>query len=221
MTDLLWLPAAADRFSVGRQGTRIDRLVFHTSTTTFDNTVATFQGGPRLVSAHAVIDIDQDRIAECVKDADTAWGAGVWAMNLRCFNIETADDGRWNDPRPDSLYVRSAAYALAKSRKYGIPVDRQHWLRHDEVIATACPDAFDVDRVVALAKGDVMPFDPFNNPADLAKLDQRIRDVVMGEDIATFAVRNALSRELGNKGAKEPKTAPSAEDVQAGHGKGD
>jgi hypothetical protein len=40
---------------------------------------------------------------------------------------------------------------------------------------------------------------------DKKYIDQRIRDVVMNEDIATFAVRNALSRELGNRGALAPR----------------
>ncbi len=156
MTDLLWLPAAADRFTPGR-AVPIDRMVWHTPTVTFDQTIAVFQGGGRMVSAHYVIDRDVDRIGQCVQDGDTAWGAGDWPMNQRCLNVENVDNGDWNGPRPDAFYARAARFCADKSAQYGIPIYRTHHLRHSEVIATACPDSLDVDRIVREAQALASP----------------------------------------------------------------
>lgn len=151
-------PAATDRYTAGRT-VPIDRIIIHTSTTTYDKTIAVFQGGPRLVSAHYVVDKNVDRIAKVVDEADTAWHAGYWPMNQRSIGIEHVDDGDFNGPRPDGLYARSAALVRDVCLRYHIPIDEQHILPHNRVAATTCPDALDVNHIIAQAAigGDMTP----------------------------------------------------------------
>ena len=227
------LPAAADRFTPGRPGA-IDRIVLHTSTTTFAATVATFQGGGRLVSAHYVVDEYVDQIAQCVRDEDTSWGCGNWPMNQRCLNIEHVDNGDWNGTRPDQLYERSARLVALLCRIHPIPLDRASIRRHNEIIATACPDALDVDRIVARAKEiNGMAIDYLSIEE---KVKATVRAVIMGEPALTadalkqFLVANKAATPgagvldgvfmTNEEARKAAGPAPSREDVQQGHGKG-
>jgi hypothetical protein len=106
---------------------------------------------------------------------------------------------------------------------------------HNVAVATHCPGTLDVDLIIGMARGEAGVFDPRNVPADLDFLDQRIRDIVMGEDIAAFAIYLALGRYTGNlppRTAKQVKALMAgshkiahtkkvtAAQVRAGHGKG-
>lgn len=231
MTTQLWLPAKADRFTKGR-GAIVDTIVYHTTTTTFDAAIATFQGGSRLVSAHYVIDRDVDRIGACVREDDTAWHAGNWPVNQRSIGIEGVDNGDWWGPRPDAFYDREIDLSLAIMGRYLIT----RWLRHNECSATACPDGLDTGRIIAAVGGPEVPTQ--------AEWDQHIKD-----EAATFDAIKALlnpiaawvydapNRQLSTKGradfkkalrildeaaARTPKRAKRATRAQvlAGHGRG-
>jgi hypothetical protein len=95
-----------------------------------------------------------------VDEDNTAYHAGNYAMNQRSIGIEHEDNGMVNGvyddgARPDALYISSARLIRDICLFYGIPIDRQHILKHKEVsdAPTACPDALDVDRIVAEAGG--------------------------------------------------------------------
>jgi hypothetical protein len=142
-------PAGADRFSVGRNGTAIDRIVIHTMVGWISQADRTFKTGSRQVSAHYGVRVD-GTIWQWVKEEDTAWHAGNWPMNLRSIGIEHEDGGDYNGLRPDALYAASSELVADIARRYNIPVDRQHILAHREVAdsPTACPDNLDIERIV-------------------------------------------------------------------------
>jgi len=235
MTELLELWAAPDRFTTGRPAPP-DRIVLHTTTTTFDGAIAIFRGGSRMVSAHFVVDKEVDRIARCVNENDTAWHCGNWPMNQRSIGVEHVDDGDWNGPRPDGLYERSAHLVYLLCFAYAIPINRttiiakSEILRHNEIVATACPDALDVDRIVRRAKEYEMAFDPRNNQADKDWLDNRVRELIMGEPALTGnALRKALSaygivkapaRGKASTLTKRSINKPTKAAVRMGHGRG-
>jgi hypothetical protein len=245
MTSMLWLPAASDRFTPGRTVT-VDQICFHTTVGGWDRTIATFQGGSRLVSAHYVVDELEDRIARCVAEVSTAWHAGNWPVNQRSIGIEGVDNGHYDGPRDPGLYLREAALVAGIARRRPeIPLElhedpeRPGCLRHRSTVATHCPGTLDVESIIAMARGEIGVFDPRNIQADRDWLDQRIRDLVMSEDIAPFAVYLALGRQTGNLPPRAAKAIADARkrlaaqprrgrklakitaaQVRAGHGRG-
>ena len=243
-TPILWLPAAADRFTPGRD-VPVDQIVFHTTTTTWDGTIATFQGGPRMVSAHYVVDELEDRIARCVREEDTAWGAGNWPVNQRSINIEAVDNGGYDLPRDPQLYVREAVLVADIARRRRVPLElvqdpeQPGCMRHLTATATHCPGTLDVELIIGMARGEAGMFDPINVQADRDWFDQRVRELVMGEEIAVYAVALALGKTTGLlpkatqraleerrrelrarvPKAKRPRKITAAQ-VRAGHGRG-
>lgn len=245
MTDLLWLPASADRFTPGRE-VAVDQLVFHTTTTTWASTISTFRTGSRLVSAHYVCDELLDRIARCVREEDRAWANGSWPSNQRAISIEAVDNGGYDEPRDPSLYVREAALvADIARRRPQIPLElhddpaRPGCLEHRDVVATHCPGTLDVPLIMGMARGGAGVFDPRNVQADRDWFDQRVRELVMGEEIAVYALAVALGKQVGilpkaaqkaleerrREIAARPRRTKrvrkiSAAQVRAGHGRG-
>lgn len=245
MTTMFVLPAAGDRYTPGRT-VPVDQLVFHTTVGSYAQTVATFQGGFRLVSAHYVIDEHEDRIARCVVEASTAWHAGNWPVNQRSIGLEHVDNGGYDEPRDPELYVRSARLVAGiAERRPQIPLElhedpeRPGCIRHRSATATHCPGTLDVELIIGMARGVTGMFDPRNVQADRDWFDQRVRELVMGEEIAVYAVAVALGRltgilprqlqrELRDRRralAARPRRAKrgpkiTAAQVRAGHGRG-
>lgn len=140
-------PAGEDRFTPGREGTKIDRIVIHTMVGWISSADRTFKSGSRQVSAHYGVRVD-GTIWQWVKDEDTAWHANDWEMNQRSIAIEHEDAGLPYDPRPDALYEASSALVRELCQKYSIPVDAEHIIPHRQITNTACPATLDVERII-------------------------------------------------------------------------
>lgn len=236
-------PASTRNYSLGREAV-IDQAVLHTMVGTIASARTTFQSGslrqPR--SAHYGIAIDGSHVESYVPVLDTAWHAGNWEVNCRAIGYEHEDLGFYDDPRPMEMYATSAALLARDSQRFNIPLVRisdpsqPGVMPHRVAVATHCPGTLDVDLIIGMARGEAGVFNPRENPADLAFLDQRIREIVMGEDIAAYALYVALGRYTGNL----PKTVRAAMErarrarptkivrrkrvpaskVRAGHGRG-
>jgi len=210
MTTTVWRPAAVDRFTPGRE-VPVDTIVYHTTTTSWLDAIATFQGGSRIVSAHYVVDRDVDRIARVVKETDTAWHAGNWPINQRSIGIERADFGDYWNPGPDAQIERIVALSLdIMSRN---PISR--FLRHDQCTATACPDGLDTARIIMEVE---MP--AFDYASIEEKVKATVRAVMLNEPaISATALRKFLT---DAKAAAAPKktTRATAAAVRKGHGRG-
>jgi hypothetical protein len=138
--------------STGRFGEHIKYLVFHTESGYEGGTAAWFANPASGVSSNYGVSLD-GRIDQFVVDGDTAYANGNWISNKQSISIETEDN---NDPngvtRPDAQYAALAQLAAAKSRAYGIPVDRTHFIGHNEIPPYShpnCPGNLDLDRIVA------------------------------------------------------------------------
>jgi len=129
----------------------IDRIVLHTMVGTADGAAARFDDPTSKVSAHYGVKLDGSLI-HWLEEYYTAYHSGNYPMNQRSIGIEHEDNGDYNGIRPDVLYTESAKLVADICKNYNIPIDRQHILKHSEVIATGCPDALDVDRIVNQAK---------------------------------------------------------------------
>jgi N-acetyl-anhydromuramyl-L-alanine amidase AmpD len=129
----------------------IDRIVIHTMVGTADAASARFDNPTQKVSAHYGVKLDGSLI-HWLEETFTAYHAGDYAMNQRSIGIEHEDKGDYNGVRTDALYTESAKLVRDICLYYNIPIDRQHILKHSEVIATGCPDALDIDRIVREAQ---------------------------------------------------------------------
>lgn len=129
--------------------TPIDRVIIHTMVGTQASADHRFNDCNSKVSAHYGVGLDGS-IWHWVDEDWVAYHAEDYAMNQRSIGIEHEDNGLYNDPRPDSLYVTSSKLVADICKFYSIPCDRTHILKHSEVSdnPTGCPDALDIDRIV-------------------------------------------------------------------------
>lgn len=128
----------------------IDRIIIHTMVGTAEAADARFNNSTSHVSAHYGV-LEDGTIWHWVDEDNTAYHAGNYPMNQRSIGIEHEDYGDYNGIRPDSLYNSSAKLVHDICSFYQIPIDRTHILKHSEVIATGCPDALDIDKIVSMA----------------------------------------------------------------------
>lgn len=144
----VWI--GSPNYMQGRNGTPVDRIVIHWMDGTLAGTDKTFQDDSRDTSAH--FGVEDDNVHQYVDVDNTAYHAGNWPMNLRSVSIEhSAQPGR---DASEKTYRTSAQIIREVCDKFGIPIDRQHIIKHSEVIPTACPGTIDIDKLIALAKGE-------------------------------------------------------------------
>lgn len=133
-------------YAPGRDGRTVDRIVIHTMVGWIAQADATFRSARR-TSANYGVRVDGS-IWQWVSEDDTAYHAGDWETNLRSIGIEHEDGGDYNGTRPDALYAASSELVADICRRRGIPCDSEHIVPHRSIVATACPDALDVDRII-------------------------------------------------------------------------
>ena len=148
-------PLPPSNFAAGRQGVAIDRIVLHTMVGWISAADARFHDPASHVSAHFGVRVD-GALWQWVGVQDTAYHAGDFTTNLSSIGIEHEDQGDPQIIRPDALYARSAALVAQFSKEYSIPLKRGFGgpgiYNHQQVSATACPDALDTDRIICLAR---------------------------------------------------------------------
>lgn len=135
---------------------KIDRIVIHHNATTSDEVARStwYTRNGKQASAH--YQVTPDKIWGCVGENFTAWHAGTWSMNLRSIGIEHLNSTgapSWNiDER---TYANSAKLIADICTRYNIPIDRQHIIKHSEVVPTACPGGINIDKLINMAKAIV------------------------------------------------------------------
>lgn len=134
-------------FGRGRQGRKIDYIIMHWMAGNLASTDVVFQDTQRQSSAH--YGIEDDRIHQYVKEEDTAWHCGNYEMNLRSIGIEhSAQPGR----DASAATIETSARLVADiCKRYSIPCDRAHILKHSEVFNTQCPGTLPIDTIIAKA----------------------------------------------------------------------
>lgn len=141
-------------FSPTRFGDHIRLIVLHTEDGYEDGTASWFNNPAAEVSAHYGVRL-AGGIDQFVAEGDTAWHAGNWKYNTGSIGIETEDDHNPNSvQRPASQYDAVAHLVADICRRYNLPCDRAHVIRHGEVPDAThpnCPGNLDVDLVVAKA----------------------------------------------------------------------
>ena len=73
-------------------------------------------------------------------------------MNQRSIGIEHLNEtGAPTWTIAEDTYKRSAELIADICKRYGIPCDRSHIIKHSEVYSTACPGGIDIDKLVRMA----------------------------------------------------------------------
>lgn len=219
-------------------------IVDHTMVGTIASATARFRNASAIVSATFGVGLS-GRLVLWVAVDRIAYHAGNWPINEERVGIEHEDGGAyWDAVRAPELYLASGALHRALADDAGFPLDDEHVGPHKLFTATACPDALDIPRILAIAEGEPMY-------VDKAVFDQYVKDVAATFD-ALKALVNPLAAwaagapglprgatlkkhlrtiELGVKPPKiqrtsrrratKPRGAPSRAAVLAGHGKGE
>jgi N-acetyl-anhydromuramyl-L-alanine amidase AmpD len=112
----------------------IKYIIIHDTEGSYSSAISTFQDPASYVSANYVIRSSDGAVTEMVRPANVSWGAGDWYVNMHAINIENegfAAQGRtWYTP---AMYTADAALVRYLAAAYGIPLDRQHILGHEDV----------------------------------------------------------------------------------------
>ncbi|SFS41934.1 N-acetylmuramoyl-L-alanine amidase [Saccharopolyspora flava] len=115
---------------------KIDSIVLHDTEVSYQTALSLFQDPANGASAHYVIRSSDGQITQMVPTEDMAWQAGSWDRNTRSIGIEhegwANDGGTWYT---EAMYRSSAKLVRYLAAEYGIPLDREHILGHDEVSA--------------------------------------------------------------------------------------
>nr|WP_229867948.1 peptidoglycan recognition family protein [Streptomyces chryseus] len=141
-----WIPAPYEEFGDGDYGNHdkadrprgqgIDYIVVHDTEATWDTTLKLVQD-PRYVSWQYSLRSSDGHIAQHVPLKDVAWHAGNWYVNSKSVGLEhegflTSPDAWYTE----AMYRTSARLVKYLAKRYGIPLDRQHVLGHDNVPGT-------------------------------------------------------------------------------------
>ena len=132
-------------FTGGRTA-KIDRIVIHWIVGTLASADATFANRNSQVSAH--YGIENFTVHQYVRESDTAWHA--MATNARSIGIEHSAAPLRN---ATATTIKTSAKLVADiCKRYNIPIDRRHIIKHSEVVATACPGTIPIDEIIKQAK---------------------------------------------------------------------
>jgi N-acetyl-anhydromuramyl-L-alanine amidase AmpD len=138
-----WIPAPYEQFGDDDYGNhdlgdrpasqRIRYIVVHDTEGGWEGVLNLVQD-PTYVSWNYTVRSTDGLIAQHVKAKDVAWHAGNWYVNAASVGIEhegflTAPDAWYTE----AMYRASARLVAYLAAKYGIPLDRQHILGHDNV----------------------------------------------------------------------------------------
>lgn len=129
----------------------IVKIVLHSSASDRQGLINTFGGGTRMVSAHYGIDNDGSILA-FLEEYNTAYQAGNYAVNECSIGIEHIDNGPTVKLHTDQQYETSIKLVADICKFYEIPIDSLHIVPHSSIVATACPNGLDVNRIIDGAK---------------------------------------------------------------------
>ena len=120
---------------------------------TLESANTRFQDKTSKVSAH--YGISGSRVWQWVKEENVAYHSDNYAVNQKSLGIEhSATPDR---PASEETYQTSAKLIRDICLRYGIPIDREHIIKHSQVKPTQCPGTIDLDKLIKLANIEDMP----------------------------------------------------------------
>ncbi|MFF0223920.1 N-acetylmuramoyl-L-alanine amidase [Streptomyces sp. NPDC004629] len=134
--DCTFVPAAAANGQVSDRPAndiRIDSIVIHDTESSYESAINSFQT-PGGGSAHYVIRSSDGAVTQMVPTKDLSFQAGNYSTNMHSIGVEhegyAAANGTWYT---QVQYEASAELVRYLADRFGIPLDRQHIIGHDNV----------------------------------------------------------------------------------------
>jgi N-acetyl-anhydromuramyl-L-alanine amidase AmpD len=119
-------------------GIRIDQIVIHDTESPYESAIATFQDPSSSTAAHYVMRSTDGAVTQMVPTKDLGFHAGNYSTNLHSIGIEhegyAAHGATWYS---ETQYQATADLVKYLANRYDIPLDRQHIIGHDNVLAPA------------------------------------------------------------------------------------
>jgi hypothetical protein len=114
---------------------KIKYIVIHDTEGSYAGTINMVKD-PTYVSWHYTLRSVDGHVAQHVRTKDVAWHAGNWYVNAKAIGLEHegfAAQGTWYT---EAMYRSSAKLVRYLALRYGVPLDRQHIIGHDNVPGT-------------------------------------------------------------------------------------
>ncbi|MFJ8075885.1 N-acetylmuramoyl-L-alanine amidase [Streptomyces sp. NPDC096176] len=115
-------------------GFAVRQIVIHDTEGGYDGSLDVLTSPASGASAHYLIRASDGLVTQMVENKNLGWHAGNWALNMHSIGVEhegyAIKEGSWyTEPQ----YESSAALVKFLAAKYGVPLDREHIIGHDEV----------------------------------------------------------------------------------------
>src|SRR3954451_14781480 len=114
-------------------GLSVRFVVIHDTEESYEDTLATFENSHTYVSAHYVTRSADGFVTQMVPTRNVAWQAGNWWVNTHSVGIENEGFSLDTSYFTDELYHSLARLTRYTATRYGIPLDREHIIVHDQV----------------------------------------------------------------------------------------
>ncbi len=167
-------------FAQGRNGFKPEAIVIHIGEASQNIIYQTFLTEEK--SSHYCVSYTGE-VWQFVQESDCAWTEGVVINptakivtqthhginpNLYCIGIE--HEGFPTTDFTEAQYATTSALVADIAKRYNIPLDRTHILRHNEIqTQKTCPGIANVDRIVQMAIAINTPPAPPVIPVDICK----------------------------------------------------
>jgi N-acetyl-anhydromuramyl-L-alanine amidase AmpD len=162
-------PVPDSNYDVGRGGNPVSFIVDHWTVVMFESAIRRFMDPRSSVSAHYIIGQD-GRIAQLVREEDTAFHAGEYSANQRSIGIEHEAGPAM--PPTDAIYAASAQLHAEIASRYGLALGvGTTVLPHRAIVPTECPGTLDLDRIVREAI-EILEEDDMFTEEDRRKLNR-------------------------------------------------
>ncbi|WP_415951621.1 N-acetylmuramoyl-L-alanine amidase [Streptomyces sp. KLOTTS4A1] len=112
---------------------RIDRIVVHVTQGSYASAIKVFRDPAHAAAAHYVIRAEDGEITQMARELDVAYHAGNRSYNERSVGIEHEGFVDRASSFTKVMYESSARLTADICGRYGIPVDREHIVGHNEV----------------------------------------------------------------------------------------
>ncbi|MFJ4341436.1 N-acetylmuramoyl-L-alanine amidase [Streptomyces sp. NPDC088915] len=116
------------------QGMDIRQIVIHDTEGPYQGSLDVLTDPKGIGSAHYLIRAQDGQVTQMLENKQLAWHAGNWTHNMHTIGVEhegfAIKEGSWyTEPQ----YRSSAELVKFLAKKYGVPIDREHIIGHDEV----------------------------------------------------------------------------------------
>lgn len=154
-------------FTKDRAGNKPEVIVIHVGEGSQQVIYDTFLNEQK--SSHYCVSATGE-VWQFVEETDTAWGNGVVKnptnqivlsrpnVNPNLYTISIEHEGFGTSDFTDSQYSSTALLVRGICTRWGIPMDRIHIIRHNEIrVDKTCPGVANVDKLVDMVKSGTSP----------------------------------------------------------------